>query len=754
MATITVTTAADVVASDGLRSLREAVTQANATSAADTIVFAPSLEGRTLTLTGGELVLRQDVTIDGDQNNDGREVTLSGGDHSRVLHVTGDGTDAQLQDLTLTHGRAFDGGAIASESANLTLTHATVTGNNATYGGGGIDANAVTLINSTVGGNSVAHDPSYNGGRGGGILCSTVTLLNSTVSDNSLVGASSGGGGGGIFGDVTLTNSVVSGNNVEGYHASGGGIFGYTYGTVILTNSTVSGNTASDGYTGGISAGTVTLINSTVSGNSADVNGGIHGHYVTLTNSRVSDNIAAGDLTSFGGGIDGGYVSLINSSVSGNSAEIGGGIFGSSVIVTNSTISNNTAEFRSGGIEGQHVTLTNSTISGNSAKDNSGGINGEYVTLIHSTITGNSARYAGGGVYSSIASTNNSIVAGNSAAGSHPDLDSATVISNGHNIFGSDVTSAIIGDLQGISPSLLFAAIDPATGGGQVDAAGAIPLRNSVTDPALSGGDPLALLPTDQLGHIRPEPAGSLPDIGAAERNQTLSTRASPNNDVLTGTDAANTILGHAGADLIRGLGGNDTLRGEDGSDVLDGGPGNDRLDGGDGINLARFGGSTGVTVDLVAGTATRGTETDTLIGIQGAIGSSAADTFLGDGGPNWFQGGGGRDVATGDAGRDLYDYDRTSDSLPGSANRDVITDFAHGSDKIDLSGIDANATIAGNQSFTWLADAPLTGAGQLNFVVSGGNIIVQASTDADAAPELQIRLTGIVTLDQGDFLL
>ena len=40
--------------------------------------------------------------------------------------------------------------------------------------------------------------------------------------------------------------------------------------------------------------------------------------------------------------------------------------------------------------------------------------------------------------------------------------------------------------------------------------------------------------------------------------------------------------------------------------------PGNDLLDGGDGIDLARFGFSTAVTIDLVAGTAMRGGETDT----------------------------------------------------------------------------------------------------------------------------------------------
>jgi hypothetical protein len=66
MATFTVTRAADVVdPNDGQLSQREAVAQANATTAADTIVFAGSLEGQTLVLTGGELVVRQDLRTSG-----------------------------------------------------------------------------------------------------------------------------------------------------------------------------------------------------------------------------------------------------------------------------------------------------------------------------------------------------------------------------------------------------------------------------------------------------------------------------------------------------------------------------------------------------------------------------------------------------------------------------------------------------------------------------------------------------------------
>src|SRR3954454_15430088 len=98
MATLTVATASDVVdAGDGVLSLREAVAQANLTSAADTIQFAPSLEGETLTLTQGELQLTQDTTVDGDADNNGSRVTLSGGwsgtwderDGSRIVRIEG-----------------------------------------------------------------------------------------------------------------------------------------------------------------------------------------------------------------------------------------------------------------------------------------------------------------------------------------------------------------------------------------------------------------------------------------------------------------------------------------------------------------------------------------------------------------------------------------------------------------------------------------------------------------------------------------
>ena len=72
MATLTVTTAADVVdANDGETSLREAIAEANTTTGADEIVFDAGLSSATLRLTQGEIEFRDTVRIDGDIDGDG-----------------------------------------------------------------------------------------------------------------------------------------------------------------------------------------------------------------------------------------------------------------------------------------------------------------------------------------------------------------------------------------------------------------------------------------------------------------------------------------------------------------------------------------------------------------------------------------------------------------------------------------------------------------------------------------------------------
>ena len=133
MAIFMVTTALDVVnAGDGVLSLREAVQRANATGAPDTIVFANALEGRTLTLTQGQLTLSEDVTIDGDRDGRGPAVTIDGNQNDRVLQIAGSDTEVDLADLILANGRPADrgpGGNVAlGAGARLTLDGCTVEG--------------------------------------------------------------------------------------------------------------------------------------------------------------------------------------------------------------------------------------------------------------------------------------------------------------------------------------------------------------------------------------------------------------------------------------------------------------------------------------------------------------------------------------------------------------------------------------------------------------------------------------------------
>ncbi|WIW47860.1 VCBS domain-containing protein [Bradyrhizobium sp. 62B] len=121
----------------------------------------------------------------------------------------------------------------------------------------------------------------------------------------------------------------------------------------------------------------------------------------------------------------------------------------------------------------------------------------------------------------------------------------------------------------------------------------------------------------------------------------------------LTGDAGGNTLVGTAYADSLSGLAGNDRLKGLDGNDLLDGGLGFDRAD-----YVAATG---GITANLAAGSVTGpGAGTDTLVGIEGIVGSDYADTFNATGfagdtgiagtnvGFNEFEGRGGNDSITG----------------------------------------------------------------------------------------------------------
>ena len=62
---------------------------------------------------------------------------------------------------------------------------------------------------------------------------------------------------------------------------------------------------------------------------------------------------------------------------------------------------------------------------------------------------------------------------------------------------------------------------------------------------------------------------------------------------------------------------------------------------------------------------------------------------------------------------------------------------------------------MTGDQAFVWKGAGALTGAGQLHYLVSGADRIIEGSTDADSAPEFQILLESYAgTPNAGDFIL
>src|SRR6516165_8422096 len=86
----------------GAGSLRQAIID---TPAGGTVDFQPGLSG-TITLTTGELLINQDLTIAGP----GADVlTVSGNNASRVFHIAATST-VEIAGLTVTHGSAGPSG--------------------------------------------------------------------------------------------------------------------------------------------------------------------------------------------------------------------------------------------------------------------------------------------------------------------------------------------------------------------------------------------------------------------------------------------------------------------------------------------------------------------------------------------------------------------------------------------------------------------------------------------------------------------
>lgn len=158
-------------------------------------------------------------------------------------------------------------------------------------------------------------------------------------------------------------------------------------------------------------------------------------------------------------------------------------------------------------------------------------------------------------------------------------------------------------------------------------------------------------------------------------------------------------------------------------------------------------------------------------------VGTSGADRLIGDAGNNFLDGkggddvlsggagndvlygGAGRDIMTGGAGNDVFLFKAVSDMGTKVSTRDIITDFTQGQDKIDLSAIDANVKLSGDQAFTFLTgDNQIFGrkAGELAWRIDEAHnqTIIQGDINGDGVHDFEIALTGQIHLNAGDFIL
>ena len=201
-------------------------------------------------------------------------------------------------------------------------------------------------------------------------------------------------------------------------------------------------------------------------------------------------------------------------------------------------------------------------------------------------------------------------------------------------------------------------------------------------------------------------------------------------NDVYEGSNLADTIAASEGSDITYGHGGGDMLYGEasygmpiqmwaSGDDLLYGQAGNDTLQGGWGADTL-YGGSGNDTLNGDGTSYQPGDLGDFLYG------GSGDDTISGYDGNDLIVGGLGIDQLTGGAGADTFLFQLLGDS------GDVIWDYAKGIDTLDLSALDADSNIDGDQAFAWGGANPL--ANGLWMVADGTSMKLFADTDGNAA--------------------
>ena len=267
----------------------------------------------------------------------------------------------------------------------------------------------------------------------------------------------------------------------------------------------------------------------------------------------------------------------------------------------------------------------------------------------------------------------------------------------------------------------------------------------------------------------------------------------------LKGSSYADVLKGRT----VSGASSNESFLGNSGSDFIEGRTGGDFIDGGTGFDFASYETSSrGVSVSLARVSAVSSAQFgdaagDSLVNIEGLIGSAYGDILNASDANNELRGNAGNDQLRGYGGNDIIDGGSGSDKIWGGTGRDALTGgtgsdtfvFALGDSKgtfnqrdvingfqrdmflgsvlvqgdlIDLSGIDARPATSTNDAFSFIGSRAFYGAGQVSVtrVLSANGVdyynLVQAEVNGDGVADLQVSVFANLgsTLTAADFLL
>jgi hypothetical protein len=487
LATFSVTNTND----SGAGSLRQAILDANAAAGADTINFTGTMADTTpdtITLTTGQLVISDDLTITGPGAN---LLTINGNNASRVFAIQKVVNNALVSATVNISGVTIDKGFVGSNvgagifnnGSVLTLSKSALTNNVAQQGGAILNAGSILVTDSTFSKNLAQQFGTNTATRLGGAIYNftgaALTVGNSTFDANS-----SSQLGGAIFnnaGSMLVNGGTFSNNSaLQGgalYNASSS-VANSSLPLVNVVNSKFNSNVAQQIGAGIFNVGNMLVNGGTFDSNKATSSGG--GIYNAKTGAALNSGVLEARNSTFntnqaisgdGGGIYnaiGTTLTSDNNIFSKNTGRNGGGIYnasGASVTITTNLINNGTATTLGGGIAnfGTIVSMDNTLIQGNKATSSSGAGGGVFnvgtANITNTTIKSNSTAGQGGGIYNGFNGTtpgtltlrNNSLVSGNSAArgGGIYNATGATARVGGSTMISNRLTSS-----SGVGPDV------------------------------------------------------------------------------------------------------------------------------------------------------------------------------------------------------------------------------------------------------------------------------------------------------------